>query len=213
MEIALNAILGQQTGTGLSSQSGESLYDAILARFRGLSSYSKQTKGEYPVPEITSPWYSFHSSDLSSEEEIYQASVPEKLGAIISRLGLSKKGLSLILGVSRPTLYSWLEDASSPEKQSMKQIDAIYGLFEAANVHKPIFRGYIDYPLRGEDKSLFEMLEEKRYISDPSGMAKLLSKASGMSEERARRIEEHRIVSNLSEAKKDLILEDNLASL
>lgn len=140
--------------------------------------------------------------------------VSEKLETIIRKLSLSKKGLCKILDVSRPSLYSWLNNSAEPEKENINMVNNLYWMIEKSGVDAPLFRGYVENPVNGYNESLLEILEKQSFMENPQEVSDLIKKISYLSNERQRKINDHKITEDgLADASKDLILEDNLNSL
>ena len=140
--------------------------------------------------------------------------VPKKLRKAMRLLALSKKALCSILDISRPALYSWLDSSLEPGGLDLEKIDALSSLVEKSGISEPLFRGYVETPIGGFSSSIADCLARKEYLDEASNLPEMLRAAETLTLERKRIIAAHRIEeSNLSEAEKDLILEDNLNCL
>ena len=138
----------------------------------------------------------------------------EKLRKAMRLLALSKKALCSILDISRPTLYSWLDSSLEPGGLELKKINALYSLIEKSGISEPLFRGYAETPIGGFSSSIVDCLTRKEYLDEASNLPKMLRAAESLTLERKERIEMRRgHIAELSEAEKDLILEDNLNCL
>ena len=77
-----------------------------------------------------------------------------KINSVLKFYSLGKTHLCKIVGITRPTLYSWIKSGTSNNK-----IDQMYSLSKdiATNNSTTIFMDFIDYPLPGHRESLLDV--------------------------------------------------------
>ena len=51
--------------------------------------------------------------------------IPEKIETVLAWAGLERKQLAALLGVSIPTVTSWIKGNTRPQKEHLKKIDAL----------------------------------------------------------------------------------------
>lgn len=184
------------------------------------SDFSNERNTYNPESCIPDSMFSVSTSLFSPASVISQETynddilISEKLKTIIRKLSLSKKGLCMILNISRPSLYSWLSASAEPEKENLKILNSLYSLIEKSGIEEPLFRGYVENPVNGYSESLLEVLKKQTFIKNRQEVTELIKLISDLSKKRQEKINKHRITENrLSNESKDLILEDNLNSI
>jgi transcriptional regulator with XRE-family HTH domain len=133
----------------------------------------------------------------------------QKVLQIVAFFGLSKSQLARVLGVSRPTLYAWLDGSATPQADNLERIAVLYSILKAStwNQNRPLFHEYVTEKLTGEPRSLLELLSDP--VVDLDSAAILAEKVWALTTERDRRLEEAVTKTNLRE---DAFL-DNLTAL
>ena len=128
---------------------------------------------------------------------------------IVAFFGLSKSQLARVLGVSRPTLYAWIEESATPQADNLERITFLYSILKASgwNQDRPLFHEYVTEKLSGEPRSLLELLSDP--VTDVDSAAILAEKVWRLTLERDRRLKETTTNTNLRE---DALL-DNLTAL
>jgi hypothetical protein len=85
---------------------------------------------------------------------------------VSSFLGLGKTDVARILGVSRPTLYSWISGESEPQEgyssHLLERLGRIIAPFAIAT-KRPLYHRFVEHPLPGRNKSLREVLMSKSW--------------------------------------------------
>lgn len=119
-----------------------------------------------------------------------------------------------IAGVSRPSLYAYLDGNSEPDEDNFAKVEQLYLIARELDVSSKgsIHHRFVDKPLPGEDKSLYQMFVENKKL-DVESIKILIQVALNKSISRAENIESRR-ASELqiphSDADKELVLERNL---
>lgn len=138
----------------------------------------------------------------------------DKLKTLLNLFSLSKKGLCSILEVSRPTLYSWLDNSVEPEEENPKKIDSLYNLVKENKLSSPLFRNYVENSLGDSNESLLQCLINQDYLNNPTKISHFINRIDELSKERLKKIQSHQVSdSSLSVSEQELILEDNLNSI
>ena len=90
----------------------------------------KEQNGEIQVERYVSENGSVVVIDEQAENTGNGNSLPEKLDAIKTRLGIGMKHLAAMLGVERPTVYAWTSGERQPQP---KRWERIHSLLELAD--------------------------------------------------------------------------------
>lgn len=128
-----------------------------------------------------------------SYEQALTMSIADQAREVSAALSLNKSQLAEILGVSRPTLYSWL-DGSNPNPGNSDRLLTILRIMLKTHVgsHHPLNARFVRNPLFEDSKSLIELLKtdscNEEDITDVIEAAKALSdKVAKQAEEREER--------------------------
>lgn len=142
--------------------------------------------------------------------------IHEQVRSILVYFGLSKSDLAKILGITRPTLYAWLDEKIEPKSDNIVRLFGIYSIMDGS--HKAngmsLFHAYVERPVADYSISLIEALSEPDM--DVSLIRAMVEKIRAMTEARNSRIGkgEHKIAkASLSANKDDQILECNLIAI
>lgn len=140
--------------------------------------------------------------------------VSEKIQKVLSFYNLGKSHLSKILGISRPSLYAWIEGNSEPSPQNFAKIEQLYSIIgELGDTDdKSIHHGFIDNALPGQNKSLYQLFVENNNLKTQEiknlVQNALMKSISRMENINKRRNFEYDIAH--SDAEKELTFEENL---
>ncbi len=140
--------------------------------------------------------------------------VADKIQKVLSFYNLGKSHLCKITGISRPALYAWLDGNSDPDVENFAKVDQLYSMAREldSSGNQTIYHGFVDKPLSGEEKSLYQLFIENNSL-DTGSVKKLVQIAFDKSVSRAENIESRRASEfqiSHSDADKDLNLERNL---
>jgi len=140
--------------------------------------------------------------------------VAEKIQRVLSFYNLGKSHLCKITGISRPALYAWINGTSEPDVENFAKINQLYAIAKELDItgNHSIYHGFIDKPLPGEEKSLYQLFVNNKQL-DTSVVKNLVQNALNKSIFRSeniviRRSSEFQIYH--SDADKKLNLEGNL---
>ncbi len=109
-------------------------------------------------------------------------------------LSVNKSELARILGVSRPTVYDWL-DGGEPNAANIERIRRILGILSNARVSpsNPLFPRFVRVPNVVGDRALVDLLREPDFDEDAVEAAVREAKAMGDALDRQRREREARL--------------------
>jgi transcriptional regulator with XRE-family HTH domain len=112
----------------------------------------------------------------------------DQLLLISAFFGFSNTELSRVCGVSRPTVYAWI-DGTEPKRENLNKIKYLAQIaFDIAPEPAcPLFHHYSEGPIRGYEKSLVDYLIED--TQDREFILQLAAAIYRMSKERRERIE------------------------
>lgn len=140
--------------------------------------------------------------------------VSEKIQKVLSFYNLGKSHLSKILGISRPSLYAWIDGSSEPAPQNFAKVEQLYSIIcELRDTDdKSIHHGFIDNALPGQNKSLYQLFVENNNLKTQE-IKNLIQDALTKSIHRMininkRRDSEYEIAH--SDAEKELTFEENV---
>lgn len=158
-----------------------------------------------PIP------YIYVMEDKSAVDTI---PVADKIQKVLSFYNLGKSHLCKITGISRPALYAWLDGSSEPDTENFAKVDQLYSMARELDIsaNQTIYHGFVDKPLLGEEKSLYQLFIENSSL-DTGSVKKLVQIAFNKSVSRAENIENRRASEfqiSHSDADKKLNLERNL---
>jgi transcriptional regulator with XRE-family HTH domain len=130
---------------------------------------------------------------------------------VAQRLSISKSDLAKLFGISRPTLYAWINGEAEPREESHRGKLAVLGsLIEElfGSSVRPLFHRFVYEPMPNEPRSLFQVLEAERW--DPAELRRLLTEALGLTRQRDQRLGQP---PDQPREVKEHNLQDNLLSL
>ncbi|WP_297646982.1 hypothetical protein [uncultured Treponema sp.] len=158
-----------------------------------------------PIP------YVYIMEDKSAVDTI---PVADKIQKVLSFYNLGKSHLCKIIGISRPALYAWLDGSSEPDIENFAKVDQLYSMARELDIsgNQTIYHGFVDKPLPGEGKSLYQLFIENSSL-DIGSVKKLVQIAFNKSVFRAENIESRRASEfqiSHSNADKELNFEENL---
>jgi len=95
-----------------------------------------------------------------SYEQALTMSIADQAREVSAALSINKTQLAEILGVSRPTLYSWL-DGSNPKPGNSDRLLTILRIMSKSHVdsHHPLNARFVRNPLSEDSKPLIELLK------------------------------------------------------
>jgi predicted DNA-binding transcriptional regulator AlpA len=103
------------------------------------------------------------ASEIPDEDREYTESqdTSEAVATIRLTLSLQIKELAAVLGVSRPTIYSWLRDEEKPQPQNRKRIAHLLKFAKAwKSMSKAPVGSMVRNQLGDDSKSLVELLSD-----------------------------------------------------
>ncbi len=140
----------------------------------------------------------------------------EKINKIINTLSISKKKMCDILSITRPTLYSWLDNIDiQPESKNYKNVSSLFDIINSLKIQTPIYHMFIEEYMTGEQTSILEQLKKTETIKkDNKEILRLLKKACELTVERNQQIQ-HSLngLDSISVNHQELLMEDNINSL
>lgn len=106
-------------------------------------------------------------SDTESIDAALSMSVPEQAREVLAGLSLNKSQLAHILGVSRPTLYSWL-DGSAPNPENSDRLMQLLRLMKKTGISgtASLNARFVRQPLTEEGVSVLGLLKEEHWDED-----------------------------------------------
>ena len=140
--------------------------------------------------------------------------IADKIKKVLKFYSLGKTYLCKIVGITRPTLYAWLDGRANPNKTKFLKIEQLYSIsndIDKNNTHN-IFNDFIDYPLPGYSESLLDTLISSKDLTT-SYVINYIKEAYKISVKRDKNI---KLINDLSfnnyhsEAEQNLNIEDNL---
>ena len=137
----------------------------------------------------------------------------EHASLVSTALGLGKSDVARILGISRPTLYSWIKGTSEPRENDHPERLRLLGELTrkiCKETSRPLYHRYVEAPLPNQTDSIFSLLQAEQW--DSSKISNLLAQARRLTLERDQRLG-HDIPVNVSNAKQDNNLIDNSIAL
>lgn len=96
----------------------------------------------------------------STRQTVLRMSVADQALAVMASLSLNKTQLAEVLGVSRPTLYDWL-DGKEPNAANARQLTALVQLLASAGVTAAdsLSLRFVREPLNDGEPSLLDLLK------------------------------------------------------
>ena len=140
--------------------------------------------------------------------------VYEKIQKVLSFYNLGKSHLCKIIGISRTTLYAWIDESSEPDTENFAKVEQLYSVAKELDGTdgKSIYHGFIDKALPNEQKSLYQMFIENKHL-ETEEIKKLIKVALEKSDSRTKNINDRKkseFVIVHSDAEKELNFEGNL---
>jgi DNA-binding transcriptional regulator YiaG len=148
-----------------------------------------------------------------NKTEINTIPFSEYASLVSTALGLGKSDVARILGISRPTLYSWIKGTSEPRENDHPERLRLLGELTrqiCKDTARPLYHRYVEAPLPNQTDSIFTLLQAEQW--DSSKISNLLAQARHLTLERDQRLG-HDIPVNVSKAKQDNNLIDNSIAL
>ncbi len=136
----------------------------------------------------------------------------EHASLVSAALGLGKSDIARILGISRPTLYSWIKGASEPRDSDHPERLRRLGELTAEickESKRPLYHRFVEEPLPNQPISIFNLLLAEDW--DIAELRKLLAEARRLTSERDQRLG-HTPIS-VNKAKQESNLLDNSIAL
>jgi transcriptional regulator with XRE-family HTH domain len=137
----------------------------------------------------------------------------EHAALVSTALGLGKSDVARILGISRPTLYSWIKGTSEPRENDHPERLRLLGELTrdiCQVTTRPLYHRYIEAPLPNQINSIFTLLQAEQW--NLPQIRSLLTEARRLTLERDQRLG-HDIPVNVSKAKQETNLLDNSIAL
>ncbi|MGD0960364.1 MAG: hypothetical protein ABSB19_11205 [Methylomonas sp.] len=128
-------------------------------------------------------------------------------------LGLGKSDIARILGISRPTLYSWIKGSSEPRESDhpdrLRQLGELtYEI--CCETKRPLYHRFVEEPLPDQANSILKLLLEEDW--NLVEIRQLLAEARRLTAERDQRLG-HAIPINISKSQQESNLLDNSIAL
>lgn len=132
---------------------------------------------------------------------------------VSSALGLGKSDIARILGVSRPTLYSWIKGTSEPkENNHPESLRALGELVReiCSETERPLYHRFVEEPLPDETDSILSLLRAEQWALDR--LRELLAKARQLTAERDQRLGHAIPVKTSLTSQESNLLDNSIAS-
>jgi len=137
----------------------------------------------------------------------------EYASLVSSALGLGKSDIARILGISRPTLYSWIKGDSEPRENDHPERLRILGELTSEickESKRPLYHRFIEETLPHQTASILNLLLAERWDLDK--LRELLSEARQLTSERDQRLG-HVTPIKVNQSKQESNLLDNSIAL
>lgn len=144
-----------------------------------------------------------------SEDNASVIPYSEHASLVSTVLGLGKSDIARILGVSRPTLYSWIKGSSEPKENNHPERLRTLGELTLAcctETKRPLYHRFVEEPLPGETDSILNLLLAEQW--DLDRLQQLLTEARRLTAERDQRLG-HAIPVKTSRSRQESNLLDN----
>jgi transcriptional regulator with XRE-family HTH domain len=130
----------------------------------------------------------------SSYQDVLTLSVADQAGELLAALSLNKSQLADVLGVSRPTLYDWL-DGKEPNPANAERIASLLRLLARAGVtaSAPLNARFVRQPPNEDGPSLLEVLSAEQLDEDHITALLRATRELGDKAESRRRSRENRL--------------------
>lgn len=121
----------------------------------GVTLYCRPSHPWRAKPEILSP------SRTAPHRAVLHMSSADQALELLAALSLNKSQLAEVLGVSRPTLYDWL-DGKEPKAANAQRLAALVQILASAGVNpaNSLSPRFVRQPLSDRAKSLLDLLKE-----------------------------------------------------
>jgi DNA-binding transcriptional regulator YiaG len=145
-----------------------------------------------------------------------EPAVHAQVRSVLQYFGLSKSDLAKLLGITRPTLYAWLDGHIEPKSENTRRLVALASLVERSpgSQEQALFHAYLERPISGFPLALIEALAAPTL--DTALIRAMVTKIRIMTTERNVRIGKDTSKpkqAGLSEATEERILEENLIAI
>jgi len=119
-------------------------------------------------------------------DQFLTMSAADQAREILAALAINKSQLAKILGVTRPTLYSWF-DGTTPSSENSDRLLLLLHIISKTEVSgtTPINNRFIRQPLSAEGNSILDILQNDQW--DEASILELLSKAKELSDKVSQR--------------------------
>lgn len=137
----------------------------------------------------------------------------EHASLVSSALGLGKSDIARILGISRPTLYSWIKGTSEPRENDHPERLRILGELTSEicrESNRPLYHRYVEEPLPNQTTSIINLLLAERW--NLAQLRQLLAESRRLTSERDQRLG-HATPISISKSKQESNLLDNSIAL
>jgi DNA-binding XRE family transcriptional regulator len=142
--------------------------------------------------------------------------VHAQVRSVLEYFGLSKSDLAKILGITRPTLYAWLDGHIEPKSENTRRLVALASIVEGTSEFKgqALFHAYVERPMSGFPVALIEALAAPTL--DAALIRTMVARIRAMTTERNARIgtDIPKVKqTGYSESHEEQILEENLIAI
>jgi hypothetical protein len=137
----------------------------------------------------------------------------EHASLVSSALGLGKSDIARILGISRPTLYSWIKGTSEPRESDHPERLRMLGELTSeicGETKRPLYHRFVEEPLSNQTTSILNLLLAEHW--DLPQLRQLLAEARRLTSARDQRLG-HVTPSSISPSKQESNLLDNSIAL
>ena len=103
-------------------------------------------------------------------------------------LSLSKSDLAVVFGVTRPTIYNWLNGTEPEDPRHHRKLSLLGAIAKEVSrtTLRPIYKGFVHDPMPGESNSLISQLRLEPW--DESELRRLFIKARALTSQRDERL-------------------------
>ena len=147
---------------------------------------------------------------------IIEPTVRAQVRSVLVYFGLSKSYLAKLLGITRPTLYAWLDGHIEPKSENTRRLVALASLVDRSSESQgqALFHAYLERPISGFPLALIEALAAPTL--DTTLIKAMVAKIRAMTAERNTRIGNDTSKAKqtgFSESMEERILEENLIAI
>lgn len=154
-----------------------------------------------------------HFIENSPLKDLTAIPFSEYASLVSSALGLGKSDIARILGISRPTLYSWIKGYSKPRENDHPERLRTLGELTAEickESKRPLYHRFVKEPLPKQTYSILSLLLAKEW--DVTQLRQLLAQTRELTSERDQRLGYITQVK-ISQSKQESNLLDNSIAL